>query len=79
MLRDNVVPSVERGGSMVVWGCFSSTGTEDLVKIDGSMRKESYSQILEKIAATAGLRMIGHKFVSAREYFTSQDETKNTV
>lgn len=35
------------GGSIMLWGCFSGSGTVNLVKVDGMMRKEQYIEILQ--------------------------------
>lgn len=37
-------PSIKHGGVMV-WGCISVSGVEDLVKLDGIMNTEKYHQI----------------------------------
>lgn len=64
MLPECVVPTVKHGGgSVMVWGCFSSCGVGDLVRIDGIMRKEEYKTILENNAVPSGLRLIGPGFV----------------
>ena len=35
-------------GSIMLWGCFAAGGTGALHKIDGSMRKEHYVDILKQ-------------------------------
>ena len=45
----NTVPTVKHGGgNIILWGCFSSSGTGNLVKVQGIMRKEDYIKILEE-------------------------------
>ena len=45
----NTVPTVKHGGgNIMLWGCFSSSGTGNLVKVQGIMKKEDYIRILEK-------------------------------
>ena len=36
------------GGNVILWGCFSSSGTGNLVKVQGIMRKEDYIRILDE-------------------------------
>lgn len=45
----NTVPTVKHGGgSIMLWGCFSSQGTGNLVRVQGIMKKENYIQILDE-------------------------------
>jgi hypothetical protein len=44
-----VVPTVKHGGgSLMVWGCMSAAGTEELTFIDGIMNSNIYCDILKK-------------------------------
>lgn len=75
MLRECIVPTVKQGGSSVmVWGCFCTAGTGDLIKIDGIMRKEDYRRILENNAISSGLRLIGENFT-----FVHDNDPKHTA
>ncbi|CAB4062796.1 unnamed protein product [Lepeophtheirus salmonis] len=43
----NTVPTINHGlGSIIIWECFSSRGTGNLVKVHGIMKKEDYIKIL---------------------------------
>ena len=55
MIPKCLVPTIKHGGgSVMVWGCFSSAGVGDLVKIEGIMKKEQYKTILENNAIPSG-------------------------
>lgn len=59
-----IAPTVKHGGSSVmVWGCFGSNKIGDLVKVEGTMKKEDYHSILQKHAKISGLHLIGKGFV----------------
>lgn len=74
MLPDCMVPTVKHGGgSVMVWGCFSSSGVGDLARVIGKMNKEAYKTILEENAVTSGLRLIGEGFV-----FQQDNDPKHT-
>lgn len=40
----------KQGGSFLVRDCFSLSGTGDLVKIEGTMNKQNYREVLEENA-----------------------------
>ena len=45
----NLLPTVKfGGGSIILWGCVASTGTVNLVKVEGHMNSSQYQQILDK-------------------------------
>ena len=74
MIPECLVPTIKHGGgSVMVWGCFSSAGVGDLVKIEGIMKKEQYKTILENNAIPSGLRTIGRGFV-----FMQDNDPKHT-
>ena len=63
MIPKCLVPTIKHGGgSVMVWGCFSSAGVGELVKIEGIMKKEQYKTILENNPIRSGLRTIGLGF-----------------
>ncbi|KAI4888254.1 hypothetical protein NFI96_002330 [Prochilodus magdalenae] len=44
----HLLPTVKfGGGSIMLWGCVASTGTGNLVKVEGRMDSSQYQQILE--------------------------------
>lgn len=58
-----IVSTVKHGGgSVMVWGCFGYDGVGELVKIEGTMRKEQYHQILQRSAIPSGIGLIGYGF-----------------
>uniref|UniRef100_A0AAY5KS16 Transposase Tc1-like domain-containing protein n=1 Tax=Esox lucius TaxID=8010 RepID=A0AAY5KS16_ESOLU len=45
----NTIPTVKHGGgSIMLWGCFSSAGTGALVRVEGIMNSSKYQAILHK-------------------------------
>uniref|UniRef100_A0A803JX28 Tc1-like transposase DDE domain-containing protein n=1 Tax=Xenopus tropicalis TaxID=8364 RepID=A0A803JX28_XENTR len=46
---EHTIPTVKYvGGSIMLWGCFSSAGTGKLVRVDGKMDGAKYRAILEE-------------------------------
>ncbi|KAL7826753.1 hypothetical protein AOLI_G00319620 [Acnodon oligacanthus] len=45
---EHTIPTVKCGGSIMLWGCFSSAGTGKLVRVDGKMDGAKYRAILEE-------------------------------
>ena len=57
-------PTIKHGGgSLQVWGCLSSSGVGDLIKIEGRLTGERYVDILRHHAVSSGMRLIGHNFI----------------
>jgi transposase len=47
----HLVPTVRHGGSIMVWGCFASSGTGRLAHINGVMNSKAYQKILSENTA----------------------------
>ncbi|XP_017790058.1 PREDICTED: uncharacterized protein LOC108572315 [Habropoda laboriosa] len=63
-----IVPTVKHGsGSVMIWGCFSTVGVGDLIKIEHTMKKEDYKQILEQHALPSGHQLIGRNFIMQQD------------
>jgi len=61
----NTIPTVKHGGgSIMLWGCFSLSGTGRLVRIEGKMNAAMYRHILDEnlFQSTLDLRM-GRRFI----------------
>lgn len=72
----NTIPTVKfGGGSIMVWGCFSSKGPGELEIIDGRMNGRMYREILEKnLFKSADLLGHGRDFV-----FQDDNDPKHTA
>ncbi|MCJ8737108.1 hypothetical protein PDJAM_G00020120 [Pangasius djambal] len=45
--QENTIPTVKHGGgSIMLWGCFSSAGTGALIRMEGIVNSSSYQSIL---------------------------------
>ena len=73
-LPKNTVPTVKHGGgSMMFWGCFSSSGTGKLVAIEGLMKSDDYITILEENLKTSA-RSLG---LGRRWFFQHDNDPKH--
>lgn len=72
----HTIPTVKHGGgSIMLWGCFSSAGTGKLVRVDGKMDGAKYRAILEEnlLEAAKDLRL-GRRFT-----FQQDNDPKHTA
>ena len=54
----NTIPTVEHdGGSIMLWDCFSSTGTGKLVKIERTKYGAQYKRILDENLLESGMNL----------------------
>lgn len=74
--KKNTIPTVKfGGGSILVWGCFSSKGTGELEIINGRMNGRMYREILEKnLQKSADL--LGH---NSNFVFQQDNDPKHTA
>ncbi len=61
----NTIPTVKHGGgSIMLWGCFSSAGTGALVKVEGIMNSSKYQSILaQNLQASARKLKMKRNFI----------------
>ena len=60
----NTIPTVKHGGgSIMLWGCFSSPGPGALVRLEGKMDGAKYRKILNENMLTSTRKLkLGRKF-----------------
>ena len=64
MIPDCIVTTVKHGGrSITVWRCIGANSVDDLIKIEGILKKEQYLSILRDHAIPSARRLIGQNFV----------------
>ena len=51
------------GGSVLVWGCISASGVDNIVRLDGIMNAEKFRQVLIHHAIPSGKHLIGNGFI----------------
>lgn len=75
MNQANTLPTVKHGGgSIMLWGCFSSSGPGQLIRIEGIMNSQKYIDILDKnLRKSAKSLKLGVKFT-----FQQDNDPKHT-
>ena len=59
-----IVPAVKHGGgSLLLWGCFSSAGVGQLHKIDGIMKAPDFQNILAQKMIPSAKKLIGRNYI----------------
>ncbi|CAB1432769.1 unnamed protein product [Pleuronectes platessa] len=73
---EHTIPTVKHGGgSIMLWGCFSSAGTGKLVRIEGKMDGAKYREILEEnLMQSAKDLRLGRRFI-----FQQDNDPKHTA
>ena len=73
---ENTIPTVKHdGGSIMLWGCFSSVGIEKLVRIEGMMDGAKYREILEGSLFQSSIDLrLGRRFT-----FQPDNDPKHTA
>ena len=72
----NTIPTVKHGGgSIMLWGCFSSAVTGRLVRIEGKMNAAMYRDILDENLLQSSLDLrLGQRFI-----FQQDNDPKHTA
>lgn len=58
------MPTFKFGGnSVMMWACFAGGEVGDLVKVDGTINRHGYHNILQRHALPSGQRLVGDGFI----------------
>ena len=64
MFPDCIIQIIKQGDSfIIVWGCFTAQGVEDLIGIDSNLKKEEYKHVVCQHAYLSGKRLICKGYV----------------
>uniref|UniRef100_A0AAY5KQQ2 Tc1-like transposase DDE domain-containing protein n=1 Tax=Esox lucius TaxID=8010 RepID=A0AAY5KQQ2_ESOLU len=75
---NNTIPTVKHGGgSIMLWGCFSSAGTGTLVRVEGIMNSSKYQAILSQ-NLPASVRKLKMKFTTFQHNNNPKHTSKST-